>query len=269
MPTPFPGMDPYLEHPDLWPDVHHRLIVAIADALAPVLRPRYRVLVETRTYRVEPGEVVFIGRPDVTTVHPMREAAQPYAAPAPRQPLTVEVPVPDLVEEGYLEVRDVRSGEVVTVVELLSPTNKRPGEGRRLYETKRLSILGSLTHLVEIDLIRAYEPMLVYGDGRHRHYRILVSRAERRPRAELYAFNVQDPIPTFKLPLRRGDEEPVVDLGRLLHELYDRAGYDLSVDYRQDPVPPFEGEAAEWVAELLAPWREGTPGAPSGGRVER
>jgi hypothetical protein len=252
-------MDPYLEHPDLWPDVHHRLIVAIANSLAPVLRPRYRVLVETRTYQVEPGEVVLIGRPDVSAVHKVREAAVPYPAPIPGQPITVEVPVPDLVEEGYLEVRDVRSGEVVTVVELLSPTNKRPGEGRRLYETKRLAILGSLTHLVEIDLIRAYEPMLVYGDGHHSHYRILVSRAERRPRADLYTFNVQDRIPTFKLPLRRGDEEPVVDLGRLLHELYDRAGYDLSVDYRLDPVPPLEGEAGEWLAELLAPWREDEP----------
>jgi len=250
-------MDPYLEHPDLWPDVHHRLITAIADLLAPVLRPRYRVLVDIRTYRVEPGEMVFIGRPDVTTVRTAREPVATYAAPAPGCPRTVEVPVPELVEQGYLEVRDVASGEVVTVLELLSPTNKRPGEGRRLYETKRLAILGTLTHLVEIDLLRAYEPMLVYGDGHHSHYRILVSRGNRRPRADLWAFSVRDPIPTFKLPLRRDDEEPLVDLGRLLHELYDRAGYDLSVDYRLDPVPPLEGEDAAWAAELLAPWRRG------------
>jgi len=257
MPSPFPGMDPYLEHPDLWPDVHHGLIESLRRALTPVLRPRYRVLVETRTYRVEPGDVVFIGRPDVSTVRTARELTAPYPAPAPGEPRTVQVPVPDLVEEGYLEVRDVASGEVVTVLELLSPTNKRPGEGRRLYETKRLTILGTFTHLVEIDLLRAYEPMLVYGDGHQSHYRILVSRSNRRPRADLYTFSVRDPIPTFKLPLRRDDEEPVVELGRLLHELYDRAGYDLSVDYRQDPVPPLEGEYAEWAAELLAPWRQG------------
>ncbi len=255
MPSPFPGMDPYLEHPNVWPDVHHRLIVAIADSLAPALRPRYRVLVDTRTYRVEPGELILIGRPDVATVRTMEESAPPYATPTQGQALTVHVPVLDLVEEGYLEVRDVRSGEVVTVVELLSPTNKRPGEGRRLYETKRLTILGTLTHLVEIDLLRAYEPMLVYGDGRQAHYRILVSRSHHRPRADLYTFSVRDPIPTFRLPLRRGDEEPLVDLGRLLHELYDRAGYDLSIDYRQEPVPPLEGEDAAWAAELLAPWR--------------
>jgi len=256
MPSPFPGMDPYLEHPDLWPDVHHGLIEALRTALAPALRPRYRVLVEKRTYRMEPGELVFIGRPDVATVRKVREPAEPYAAPGQGQPRTVQVPVPDVVEEGYLEVRDVVSGEVVTALELLSPTNKRPGEGHRLYETKRLTILGSLTHLVEIDLIRAYEPMPVYGDGHHSHYRIMVSRSNRRPRADLYTFNIQDPIPTFKLPLRRGDEEPVVDVGQLLHELYDRAGYDLSVDYRLDPVPPLEGEDAAWAAQLLAPWRK-------------
>ena len=255
MPSPFLGMDPYLEHPDLWPDVHHGLIESLRSALAPVLRPRYRVAVEKRTYRVEPGELMFIGRPDVATIRTMHEPTGLYAAPALGQPRTVRVPVPDVVEEGYLEVRDAVSGEVVTVLELLSPANKRAGEGRRLYETRRLTILGSLTHLVEIDLLRAYEPMLVYSNGHYSHYRILVSRSDRRPRADLYTFDIQDPIPMFRLPLRRDDEEPSVDLGKLLNELYDRAGYDLSVDYRLDPVPPLEGEDATWAAKLLLPWR--------------
>lgn len=252
MPSPFPGMDPYLEHPDLWPDVHHGLIEALRSALAPTLRPRYRVLVEKRTYRVEPGEIVFVGRPDVAAIDTVREAVEAYQGAATSNLRTVQVPVPDVVEEGYVEVRDVASGDVVTVVELLSPSNKRPGEGRRLYETKRLTILGSLTHLVEIDLIRAYEPMLLYGDGIDSHYRTLVSRSDRRPTADLYAFDVQNTIPTFRLPLRKGDEEPTVDLNRLLHELYDRAGYDLSIDYAAEPVPPFEGEAADWVASRIA-----------------
>lgn len=252
MPSPFPGMDPYLEHPDLWPDVHHRLIVALADSLAPPLRPKYRVMVDKRTYRVEPGEVVFTGRTDVAAIDRAREAAEAYEGAETPGLRTVEVPVPGVVEEGYLEVRDVASGDVITVVELLSPTNKRPGEGRRLYETKRLSILGSLTHLVEIDLIRAYEPMLLYGDGIDSHCRILVSRSDRRPTADLYAFDVQNKMPTFRLPLRKGDDEPTVDINALLHELYDRAGYDLSIDYTAEPVPPFEGEARDWVAGRIA-----------------
>jgi hypothetical protein len=81
-------------------------------------------------------------------------------------------------------------------------------------------------------------------------------RSNLRPQADLYGFNVQEPIPTFLLPLRQGDEEPLVDVGRLLHDLYDRAGYDLSIDYGRDPVPPFDGEDAAWVKELLAPLRK-------------
>jgi hypothetical protein len=150
----------------------------------------------------------------------------------------------------------VQSGEVVTVIELLSPTNKRPGKGRRHYVAKRAAILDSTSHLVEIDLLRAYEPMLVYGNGHHSHYRILVSRSNLRPQADLYGFDVQEPIPSFLLPLRQGDEEPFVDVGQLLHDLYDRAGYDLSIDYRRQPAPPFEGEDAAWVEKLLAPLRK-------------
>ena len=134
---------------------------------------------------------------------------------------------------------------------LPSPTNKRAGEGRRLYEEKRLQVLGTRTHLVEIDLLRGGEPMKMWGDGKDSHYRILVSRADRRPRADLYAFNLRDTIPPFSLPLRPGDEEPVVELGTLLHALYDRAGYDLALDYAAEPVPPLEGDELAWADQVL------------------
>ncbi len=254
MPTPFPGMDPYLEHPTLWHDVHFGMIASIRDALAPLLRPRYRVLVEERTYRVRTQDVEMVGMPDALAVR-ISEAALAYRMSGQVQ--TVQVPTSETIKERYLVLSEVQSGEVVTVIELLSPTNKRPGKGRRQYEAKRTSILDSATHLVEIDLIRAYHPMLVYGNGHHSHYRILVSRSNRRPQADLYGFNVQESIPTFSLPLRQGDEEPLVDVGQLLHDLYDRAGYDLSVDYRRDPVPAFQGEDASWVDTLLEPWRQG------------
>lgn len=252
MPTPFPGMDPYLEHPALWHDVHLGMIASIRDALAPVLRPRYRVLVEERTYRVRTQELDLAGIPDVLAVR-INEPAVAYRVPGQAQ--TVQVPTSETVKERYLVVSEVHSGEVVTVIELLSPTNKRPGKGRRHYVTKRTAVLDSMTHLVEIDLLRAYEPMLVYGNGHHSHYRILVSRSHLRPQAELYGFDVQEPIPTFLLPLRHGDEEPLVTVGQLLHDLYDRAGYDLSIDYRRQPAPPFVGDDAVWVEELLAPLR--------------
>jgi len=252
MPSPFPGMDPYLEHPAIWPDVHQRLIVALADALGPQLRPRYRAAIEERVYVTDVEGPFFLGRLDVSVVEVGRTAGPAMQAPvALVEPRIVQVPLLDRIREGYLEVREAATGDVVTVVELLSPTNKHPGEGRRLYEEKRMQVLGTRTHLVEIDLLRGGEPMRMWGDGRDSHYRILVSRAERRPRAELYAFNLQDAIPPFPLPLRPGDEEPVVELGPLLHALYDRAGYDLAVDYTADPVPPLEGDDAAWADQLL------------------
>ena len=254
MPCPFPGMDPYLEHPGLWPDVHQRLIVAIANAMAPVLRPHYRVAIEQRVYIANLEGLFFLGRPDVSvmgTKPPIGPTTGTPASTAVAEPVTVEIPLPDRLREGYLEVREVATGEVVTVLELLSPTNKHSGEGRRLYEEKRLQVLGTRTHLVEVDLLRGGEPMTMWGNGHGRHYRILVSRSERRPRADLYAFNLPQPIPSFLLPLRKGDEEPPVDIGTLLHALYDRASYDLAVNYAAEPVPPLEGDTAAWVDELL------------------
>lgn len=249
MPTPFPGMDPYLEHPGLWPDVHNRVLAALADELGEQLRPAYYARLEERTYVVEPEGLLLVGRPDLSVLGP--------TSPARRSPgvttevVAVEVPVPDRVRETWLEIRAAGSGEVVTALELLSPTNKRRGEGRTLYEHKRQLILGTLTNLVEIDLIRSGEPMPLRGTPPTAPYRILVSRGSTRPRAELLLFGPRDPIPQFTLPLRGEPTEPTVDLGHLLHRLYDRAAYDLSIDYRQPPVPAWAADDDGWADTIL------------------
>ena len=254
MPTPFPGMDPYLERPDLWPNVHSRLIVAIADHLAPRLRPRYYVAVEERTTRPGPDDLFFSIRPDVAVVGPLR-LAEPtgllYRATSGGS-VIVDLPLPDEIRETYLEIRAMPSDQVVTVLEILSPTNKRSGEGRRQYEEKRLILLGTLTHLVEIDLLRGGQPMSMRGHPPGADYRILISRARQRPRAELLAFSVREPIPPFTLPLLPGDDEPLVELNHLLHEVYDRAGFDLRIDYSGAPDPPLVGEDRAWAESLLA-----------------
>ncbi|WP_376792156.1 DUF4058 family protein [Thermoflexus sp.] len=252
MPSPFPGMDPYLEHPALWTDVHNSLIAALRDELAPRLRPRYIVAIEERIYLITPEGAGWPARGDVVVAR-APEVIPGVGRPSPSaiEARVVEVPLPETVRETYLEVRAAGTGEVVTVVEILSPTNKRSGEARRLYEQKRTLLLGSRTHLVEIDLLRAGEPMPVVGDGRDGHYRILVSRWEQRPRALLYVFTVRDPIPVFRLPLLPGDEEPEVDLGRLLQTIYERAAYDLRVNYEEEPVPPLEPPFSEWADALL------------------
>ena len=254
MPTPFPGMDPYLERPDLWPNVHSSIIVAVRDDLAPRLRPKYYVAVEERLVHAAGDDVLLGMRPDVAATRQttLREAVAIYAG-TPRGPATVEVPLPNIITEAYLELRTVEDDRVVTVLELLSPTNKRPGRGRAEYELKRLVLLGTATHLVEVDLLRADAPLPLVTPPTPADYRILVSRSHTRPLADLYAFSVRDPIPTVPIPLLPEDEEPSLDLNHLLHALYDRAGFDLRIDYGAPAVPPLTAADAAWAAARVTP----------------
>lgn len=254
MPSPFPGMDPYLEHPELWPEFHNRLLVAIADSLGPSLRPKYRVAIEKRVYQEGPIDVQ-VGRPDALIFRGLSRAELPLMPSAQGQvlvePIMVELPMPEEVTERFLEIREVGTGAVITTLEILSPSNKRSGKGRQLYEEKRLTILGSQTHLVEIDLIRAFGPLPLRGAVVTMLYRILVSRAEQRPLAALYGFNLADPIPSFPVPLQAEDPAIWVDLQSLVTEVYDRASYDLAIDYQQDPVPPLGANDATWAEDWL------------------
>ncbi len=253
MPSPFPGMNPWLENPALWRDVHHRLISALADELAPRLRPRYFVAVETHTYISVAPDVPPASRyPDVMVIKRGGPAVA-TATPAEEAPfLTVELPLKEAVEEGYLEVRLVPTGEVVTVIELLSHTNKQPGRDRETYLQKREAFLDSDVHFVEIDLLRAGPPMPYTERAMGSHYRLFIRRRERPGQARLYPFFMRQSIPTFSLPLLPDDAEPTVDLGALLNGVYDRAGYDLVIRYDQPPIPDLSAEETIWAAELLA-----------------
>jgi hypothetical protein len=217
MPGPFPRMDPYLESRFIWPDVHHRLIAAMADALVPQIAPAYYVAIED---------------------------------------LTVMVPRFEEVREGYLEVRAVGTHAPITAIELLSPTNKNTTEGRQEYERKRRKVLSSMTSLVEIDLLRAGEPMAM-APLPASDYRILVAPEWERPGARLYAFGIREPITEITVPLREGETEARLALGELLGQVYERARYDLRLDYRADPPEPqLAAEDAEWLAERLGEARQ-------------
>jgi hypothetical protein len=181
MASPFPGMDPYLEQPAFWSSFHTRLIVALADAIAPMIRPQYYVELETRTHK------------DVLPIE---------------------------VKERYLEIRAVRDDRVITVIELLSPANKRPGKGRETYETKRLNILRSASHLVEIDLLRGNSQLPINSTYEPSDYYILVSIANQRPKAELYPFNLKERFPTFSVPLQHAEEAVSVDMQSVFQELW-------------------------------------------------
>jgi hypothetical protein len=252
MESPFPGMDPYLEHPALWPDVHNRLIAALADDLSERVAPRYYVRLERRTYLLKADDLVFIGRPDIAVASATDVSGfTPHLVATSVTVLEVDVPMQDEVSENFLEIHEVKTGKLVTVLELLSPVNKLHRQGREEYERKRGYIFRSWTNRVEIDLLRAGEPMPVVGVQLQSDYRILVSRGIQRPHASLIAFSLRQPIPVFVLPLLPGDDEPEVALNRILHTLYHRARFDLRLDYTQPPIPPLVEADAAWAQTLM------------------
>ena len=252
MPSPFPGMNPYLEQAELWSEVHSRAIVAAAIAIEPELNPNYRVAVEKRIYLSASCELV--GIPDISLVSKQSNPTPPVSGTATltrTEPIPVLLPLPETVEESYLEIREMPSGRVITVIELLSPKNKSAGEGRNAYETKRQQLLGSRTNLVEIDLLRSGKPMPILGVTQRTDYRILVSRGSQLPQAELYAFSVRDPIPALRVPLQPLDAEPELDLQAVLMGVYNQARFDLAINYCQEPRPPLKAADREWADNLL------------------
>jgi hypothetical protein len=260
MRPPFPGMDPWLEHANLWLDLHNSLITAIRDAIVPKVAPNYYVGIEQRTYESRPGAAVYLGRPDVgvtwtAATESLPGASEPRSSNGPGVlELDVEVPVTEHVDEWYLEVREAVRGKRVTVIEVLSPTNKLRQPGRKQYLRKRDKIFDSRTSLVEIDLLRAGKvmpiaiPGLVKGD-----YRVLVSRGKSRPRARLYVFGLRQPIPDIPIPLLPRDAEPTLELNAVLHDLYDRARFDLRLNYSLPaPAPALSEEDVAWSREIVS-----------------
>jgi hypothetical protein len=255
MPSPFPGMDPYLEHPELWSGVHHWLIIRIAEFLNPQINPKYRVAVKVRVFETIVTQSLLVGIPDLTikTSKAGVKTNQNNVAVAELspQPVRINLPIPETIKQGYLEVKEVATGEVVTVIELLSPVNKKPGEGRNSYLNKRQKILGSSPNFVELDLLKSGHKMPMDSNGIKSDYRIVVSRGNIRPQADLYAFNLTDKIPPFPLPLQPEDSEPIINLQDLVNQVYDHAAYDLVINYQQDPYPPVSEQSQIWLDNLL------------------
>jgi Protein of unknown function (DUF4058) len=263
MASPFPGMDPYLEHPSLWPEVHTRLISAIATTLETRLSDAYFIGVEKRIYQLTADDAVLIGIPDTTIaqrssvsdpppiLEPNSDASATTTLVKPATCLTVTLPMPVKIRESYLEIRDIETGDVITAIEVLSPANKRTGEGRRAYEFKRQAVLGSQTHLIEIDLLRSGHPMLMMGSIQATNYRILVSPSNQRPHAQLYGFNVEQPIPIVPIPLKLGEVDLDLDLQDLLTHIYSQARYARRIDYQTRPVPALPEPSQTWAIGLI------------------
>lgn len=250
MPSPLPGMNPFIEQPELWPEFHSRMIVAIADNLDDLLSRDYRVAVEKRVYLSQDDEQVLIGIPDVAVTTAPSPSLGRSSSVAVAEPQTVELPTLAEFQERYLEIREGATGVVITTIELLSPKNKRTGEGRDAYLRKRQQVLSSATHFVEIDLLRGGQPLPVKGSTAS-DYRILVSRSSDRPQAQLYGFNLGQEIPAFAVPLRSREQEPLLRLQPLIHRVYDKSRFELAIDYQQKLTPQLSSQEQEWVKALL------------------
>ncbi|MDW8065570.1 MAG: DUF4058 family protein [Anaerolineae bacterium] len=259
MPSPFPGMDPYLEDPVLWPDVHHGLIEGIRTELTPLLTPHFYVRVEHRVYITAPGEdpgyTVLV--PDVGITRTMLESWAPTGwsgRPAITAPSVVEAMIDPEVRDAYLEIRDARSHRVVTAIEVLSPANKVKGSrGQQTMAEKRRLLLQGGASWLEIDLLRGGERLEAVA-GRS-DYVVVLYRPEQRGLL-VWFIDLRDRLPVMAVPLRPPFPDVPLDLQKVLDEVYERACYADQVDYTGSvPPPPLKPADAQWVQAQIQRWR--------------
>ncbi|HZW33030.1 MAG TPA: DUF4058 family protein [Isosphaeraceae bacterium] len=255
MPSPFPGMNPYLEQDDAWHDFHERFIPLVATLLGGQLLPRYIVKIDEHIYVHELTEESrrWIGRANVSLGPGPPEAA---SGPGPgtatevlEAPAQVQLPAVDRERQSFVEIRDRKNRELITVVELLSPANKYAGPDREQYLAKRGELLNGPVHLVEIDLLRGGPPMP--ADNRPDcSYSVLVSRAERRPHADFWPIALRQRLPVIPVPVRSPEPDAQLDLQAILDRIYDDAGYAYYI-YEGTPGPRLGAEDMEWARQFL------------------
>lgn len=259
MPSPFPGMDPFIEN-QRWEGFHTSFMTGIRDALVVVLRPRYEVDVETRVYLetrdLEQASRSFIA--DAGIASTAREHDTPGATGlAVATENLVEsrecaLPWPEEHREAHLVLRRPHASEVIAVIELLSPTNKlRRAKGRELYLENRMELLMTQAHFVELDLLRGGERM-PFSNPPAGDYFALISRANRRPMASVYGWLLTHRLPVIPIPLAQGDPDVKLDLQAVFDGVYDRAGYDYSLDYGLDVLPVLSESERKWTAGRLS-----------------
>lgn len=252
MPSPFPGMNPYLEQEDVWQDFHNSMILAMRDALGTQVSPHFIVKIEEHMFIHEPerGERARVGNADVAVIRPKGAAAGPNGGLATLSPPAhVLLPEADLQAQTFLEIRDRRSRELVAVIEMLSPTNKRTGPNREQYLAKRANVLHGAAHFVEIDLLRGW-PRMPSAHAAACDYCVLVSRQEERPRAGYWPILLRERLPVIPVPLREPLVEARLDLQELLHLVYDRAHYQDYI-YQGQPSPPLPGDDDAWAQAFV------------------
>lgn len=246
-------MNPYLEQSDIWHMFHEQLIVHGTETLARLLAPRYRVSFDTNVYlhELSAQERGLFGRPDVGISSGMRTpalgAAADTAANAPAYGFaTLAI---DELRESFIEIRDRSGRELVTAIEILSPSNKFAGADREQYLAKRRKYFRSSSHFIEIDLLRGGSRMPLNGLPQC-DYCVIVRRANEHPRVGIWPIMLRDRLPIIPIPLRTPDPDCSLDLQELLHHVYDAGAYQYTI-YDAPPEPPLNADDQKWAVDIL------------------
>lgn len=250
MPSPFPGMNPYLEQNYDWNEFHQNYISRMQEFLAHRVGPKYFVKSEVRLYLHERSaeERRFFAVADAGISSPRQSVVSQSSATMPTAPLQLQLPAVEIEKQSYLEIRDARNRALVTVIEMLSPSNKDPSGDYEPYMSKRRQILNSPAHFVEIDLCRGgrrpESPALPTCD-----YYVLVSRREDRPSVGVWPIGLREALPPVPIPLSAPDPPVLLDLKAILDVVYDAFEYGNHI-YQEMPDPALSSDDEAWARRI-------------------
>jgi len=263
MPSPFPGMDPYVERGDIWPELHNRLMVYVCDALQPMLPAHYVARLELRIY-TERGLGLDLSAPRVPDLEVVRTPSRGGGAAVLSRDTAADeqtdgfwIPSPPVERrEVAIGIRSMPDAELVTAVELLSPANKEAGAGRQKYVDKQTDVLEAGRNLVEIDLLRSGLHTVAVREEAITHlpsydYLLCVYRSARPLGFWVKPWTIRARLPVLPIPLSAGDSELRIELQPLFDLAYDRAAIPKLVNYQEEPEPRLAPKDAAWADNLL------------------
>ncbi len=255
MPSPFPGMDPFIEG-QVWKGFHTSFIAVMSEMLVARLRPRYIVQIEDYVYLArEEEEPDRLLEPDLAVVEatpaPATQIGSAAGAVATLAPAMHTLHVPRRHRQKFLSIRDRQFRNVVTVIELLSPTNKTPGDGYSEYLVKRYNVSYTTAHVVEIDLLRGGQRIATREPLAPADFYAFICRTEQASTIEVYGWTLRNRLPVIPIPLAAGDPDVAMDLQAVFTTTYDRFGYDYVLDYQRPVEPPLEAVAGDWVRSVV------------------
>lgn len=265
MASPFPGMDPYIEACHLWEDFHHDLISEIKNSLALVLPKRYVARAGERSYvtlTAKNGVDEYRMQADISVARTPAAAPSPdpaavtallETAEAQLQPVNMRALVETSFRESFLEIREAHGErQIVTVIEVLSPSNKRFGsEGWFEYLRKRQACLSGSVNFVELDLLRGGRRMPMDDEWPAGPYYFLVCRKTQPLRCTVWPASFLRPLPALVVPLTEPDPDVAVQMQPLVNAIYARSQYAVDIDYHQPLRPPLSPVEQAWLEERL------------------